>query len=366
MWSLFNVVKLFGNEYDWDIITTLTTMMIIEIALTFVALVILMIVVLLRTRKAPVAAVAEEPKEVLPEAKPDVKPTVIKVKENAAVVLTAPEQEQNSQGEKGEEEKVYEWYLNGELVEEKGNVYSVSDGFAAGNYSVQAMFDEELILNFVLIVEAEEKEEEIAVAVAEPEPEVIPEPVVVPVVISEESAEAGKLRYDRSFTARLIQSEDSVKQWYTLLKNELLSYKKVKPRMSWKRESFRVSGSVFADGESRTIARLSHRGKTLCLFLPLNPANYEDTKYKVELEDSTSYEDTPCLYRIKNEKRLRYALELIQTAMEQLNVPRVEHETEDFYMPYEGVVELIEKGLVKRVIKSKEEEAIFEEIKNKN
>ena len=365
MWSLINIVKLFGNEYDWDIITTLTTMMIIEIALTFVALVILMVVILLRTRKAPVAAVAEAPKAVEPEVKPDVKPTVIKVKENAAVVLTAPEQEQDSEGEKGKEEKVYEWYFNGELVEEKSNVFSAPEGFAAGNYSVQAMFEEELILNFVLIVEAEEKEEEIAVAVAQPEPQ--PEYIPEPLVISEESAEAGTLRYDRSFTARLIQSEDSVKQWYTLLKNELLSYKKVRARMSWKRETFRVSGSALAEGgESRTIARLSHRGKTLCLFLPLNPANYEDTKYKVELEDSTSYEDTPCLYRIKNEKRLRYALELIQSVMEELGVPRVEHETEDFYMPYEGVVELIEKGLVKRVVKSKEEEAIFEEIKNKN
>ncbi|MCH5171289.1 MAG: bacterial Ig-like domain-containing protein [Erysipelotrichales bacterium] len=173
-----------------------------------------------------------------------------------------------------------------------------------------------------------------------------------PVVVTEESYESGKLRYDRSFTARYIQSDDEIKLWYTEIKNNLLSYKKVKARMSWKRESFRYGREQFA--------KLSYRGNTLCLFLPLNAADFEDTKYKVEdVSDNNNYAETPCMYRIKNARRAKYALELIAIASEKYDIPLVAHEAEDFYVPYEGLVELINKGLIKRNIKSKEDEAFF-------
>ena len=173
-----------------------------------------------------------------------------------------------------------------------------------------------------------------------------------PVVVTEESFEGGKLRYNRSFTARYIQSDDEVKLWYTELKNNLLSYKKVKARMSWKRESFNYGREQFA--------KLSYRGNTLCLFLPLNAADFADTKYKVEdVSDNNNYAEVPCMYRIKNARRAKYAMELIAIASEKYDIPLVAHEAEDFYVPYEGLVELINKGLIKRNIKSKEDEAFF-------
>lgn len=173
-----------------------------------------------------------------------------------------------------------------------------------------------------------------------------------PIIIEEESAEAGTLRYDKSFQARLIQSDDDVKRWYTDLKNELLSYKKVHDRYSWKRETYK-SGKV-------VVAKIAFRGKTMCLFLPLDPAEFAETKYQLEdVSNTPSNVETPSMYRIKNEKRIKYAIELIGIAMEKLGLPRVEHISEDFYMPYEGIVELIKKGLIKRNIKTAEEEAIF-------
>ncbi len=202
-------------------------------------------------------------------------------------------------------------------------------------------------------------------AAPEPEPVILP-PVIVeeqpetiyvkpePVIIEEESFEAGKLRYNRSFTARIIQSDDDIKHWYTQIKNELLSYKKAKARMSWKRENFRVGRMPFA--------RFGFRGKTLCLFLPLNPLELEDTKYKVEdVSDNSGFAETPCMFRIKNDRRVKYAIELIGLVAAGFGAPRIEHESEDFYMPYEGVVELINKGLIKRSIKTKADEAIFAE-----
>lgn len=174
-----------------------------------------------------------------------------------------------------------------------------------------------------------------------------------PVGTEEESLESGTLRYDRSFTARLIQADDELKQWYTALKNDLLSYKKAKARMSWKRESYRFG--------RETVARLSFRGKTLCVCLPLDADEYIGTKYKVEEIEVAPDEEKLCIYRIKNAKRLKYAMELIAVVMERLGATKNENFiSEDYYVQYEESLELINKGLIKRNIKSKEDEAIFE------
>lgn len=172
-----------------------------------------------------------------------------------------------------------------------------------------------------------------------------------PIVIEEESYD-GVLRYDKSFTARYIQSGDEVKIWYTTLKNELLSYKKVKPRMSWKRETFFFGREI--------VARLGYRGNTLCIYLPLNPADYAESKYKVEdVSEYSAYGDTPCMYRLKNEKRVRLAMELFATVMQNMGGVRIERVAEDYYLPYEGIVELINEGLAKRIVKRKSDELIF-------
>lgn len=221
--------------------------------------------------------------------------------------------------------------------------YEVSEGTVSGTRHI-----------CTITITAPVHEEELAIADAAPveQPEVIVQ-TAEPIVIVEESLEGGILRYDRSFTARLIQSSNEVKDWYTELKNDLLSYKKVHDRMSWKRESYNFGRLPFA--------RLAYRGETLCLYLPLDPESLADSKYKVEsVADSTSYEDTPCLYRIKNNKRVKYAKELIATVAELLQTPRIERESQDYYVPYEGLVELINKGLIKRNIKNKQDEIFFE------
>ncbi len=274
---------------------------------------------------------------------------ILTFKEGASVVLSVPESEED-----GYNEEDYIWYINGEQ-KLKGRVFRAEEGLTEGEYQVRVCCKDVPVNLFKIVVEHEEKIAESAVAVAAPVKE------KRAAFDEEDSVEGGTLRYNRSFTARMIQSDDAAKRWYTLIKNQLLNYNKVKARMSWKKESFRVAGSAVQGGEARTVALLSHRGKTLCLFLPLKPEELEDSKYKIESAGKGSYKETPCLYRIKNEKRMRYALELIDTVMEKLGVKRIERESEDFYLPYEGTVELIEKGLIKRVIKSRRDEAIFDE-----
>ena len=150
------------------------------------------------------------------------------------------------------------------------------------------------------------------------------------------------VRYNKSFTAKLIQSDDKVKSWYAALKNELLSYKKVKARMSWKRENYHFG--------RKNIVCFSFRGKTLCVYFALNPNEFEESKYKVEASDYAVYADTPCMYRIKNERRVRYAKDLITMVMKIADAERNDgYVSEDYNLPYEDTEALIEKRLIKVV-----------------
>ena len=45
------------------------------------------------------------------------------------------------------------------------------------------------------------------------------------------------IRYNKSFTAKLIQSSDETKGYYGELKNEVLSYTKAKSHVSWAYDS---------------------------------------------------------------------------------------------------------------------------------
>ena len=121
-----------------------------------------------------------------------------------------------------------------------------------------------------------------------------------------------EIRYIKSFTAKLSQSEDLVKDYYTELKNYALSYKKANSRVSWHFDSINI-------GREQVI-KFSIRGKTLCLYYALNPDDYADSKYKVEKVESKKYSDVPCLYRIKNERRFEYAKELIDEVMKKNGV----------------------------------------------
>ena len=151
------------------------------------------------------------------------------------------------------------------------------------------------------------------------------------------------IKYSKSFTAKLIQSDDLTKKYYSELKNKLLSYDGVKSRISWKWETFR-SGK-------KALAKLRLRGKTLAVTLALNPDDYADTKYYVEsLAEVKSYADTPCMYRVKNDRRLGYAKELIAKVMADNGVNELASAENIDYAaqyPYEDTDALIEKKLIK-------------------
>ena len=109
----------------------------------------------------------------------------------------------------------------------------------------------------------------------------------------------------KSFYAKLVESDQFIKDYYSKLKNRLLKFTKVKARMSWKYEAFSL-GKV-------KLAKIQIRGRYLVLYLSLDTSKYKLSK--VKSEDASKYEtfsDTPLMIRIKDETRLSIAFNLIE------------------------------------------------------
>ena len=160
-------------------------------------------------------------------------------------------------------------------------------------------------------------------------------------VVVDASGNIFNIRYKKSFLAKLIQSPDVTKQYYTALKNEVLAYNKTKSRVSWAYDSVNAGRTQ--------LLKFSVRGKTLCVYFALNADDYIDSKYKVEKAEAAKYESVSCMYRIKNDRRAKYAIDLIATVCAKYGLTKGEVPTEDYYLPYETTEALIGKGLIKEL-----------------
>jgi hypothetical protein len=111
-----------------------------------------------------------------------------------------------------------------------------------------------------------------------PSEEVSAKPVVedadneeVSTVVESVEKDSLNIKFSRSFEANLIQADDEVKTYYSELKNLLLSYKGVKSRFSWKYDSY-------SRGRDQLV-KLKIRGKTIYMFIALNPEDYDKARY---------------------------------------------------------------------------------------
>ena len=151
-------------------------------------------------------------------------------------------------------------------------------------------------------------------------------------------------RYKRSFQARISQSEEEVKSYYSRLKNALLQYTRVNSQVNQSNDRFSFAGE--------TIAKVGVNGKTLCLYIALNPDEFASTVYHQKYEgDKKMYEKTPMMVKIKSEIGLKRALRLIPLLMEKIGAVAGEKKTVDYVAmyPYKTDEELIEKGLIKEI-----------------
>ena len=150
-------------------------------------------------------------------------------------------------------------------------------------------------------------------------------------------------RYRRSSRSRMIQSRDNVQEYYSILKNALLSYKGVKDRLSWDYDSFN-KGRV-------KVAKITAKTRTVYLYLAIDPATLVDTKYFFDdMSDKKKYAEVPVLMKIKGERKLKHALELIEKVCgEQLQLPPVkDFAAQDYIEAYRDTATLVQEGLIKQ------------------
>lgn len=175
-----------------------------------------------------------------------------------------------------------------------------------------------------------------------------PVPVQETAAAPEPEAELGPqevaIRYKRSFLARYIQASEQVQDYYTQIKNELLSYKGVKARISWSRESFKKG--------NRSMLRIDVKKKSLYLYFALDKAMLDGTKYHyTDVSEKTYGKDYPILFKVSGERKRKHAIELIRMLAEQeMGLPQIAREHEDYRMPYEDDEALIERGLIKVIL----------------
>ena len=170
------------------------------------------------------------------------------------------------------------------------------------------------------------------------------------VVTTFDTIVAPKIRYRKSFEAKLIMAPEKAKDYYMQIRNVLLSYKRVAAYGSFTCESYR---------RGRThLAKFVISGKTLNVYLNLDPNEFEETKYiYTDASDKRKYEKVPMRLKIRSDRACRWAGELIRIMMSKLEIPEGEPSDEYFDIPEESFEELFARGLIRAALPKSQEQA---------
>ena len=200
----------------------------------------------------------------------------------------------------------------------------------------------------VTVVETVEPKRASVVELAAAEEVSVPKASPVVFVPAQEEDPEMFTRLKKSFEAKIIESEDEVKENYSELKNAFLSFSKVRSQMSWSNERFTLS--------RETLAKIAIRGKTLCLYLALDPDEFPETVYHQKYAgDTKMYEKTPMMLKIKTPIAVKRGIRLIELLMERNGAVQTDAEPVDYVKRYawRSEEELLKAGLIKTAVVEK-------------
>ncbi len=152
---------------------------------------------------------------------------------------------------------------------------------------------------------AEEAEIEAPVEAAEPVAEVEEEKAAP--VISDIEGEEEVRRVP--FAEKMIFMEKEKQAYYDAINNEMLTYRKVRARISSKGVSYRVGRQL--------VAKITVRGKTIKAHYALEVSNFNQNVYfQKDMSDVKAYEEVPFTVKVKSERGAKNALKLIAALAE--------------------------------------------------
>ncbi len=160
-------------------------------------------------------------------------------------------------------------------------------------------------------------------------------------------AETGMVvRLKRSFTAKMSQSEEDVKSFYSDLKNALLSYKKVRSNVSWHGDRFNYG--------RETIAKMGINGKTLCFYVALDPNDEEQFKptvyHQKNVGDQRAHESTPFMVKVRSAAAVKKAVRLVDALAQKVEAEKMEDAQTVQYaeeFPFMSTKDLLNDGHIK-------------------
>lgn len=225
----------------------------------------------------------------------------------------------------------------------------------------QPVIAEEVVEEVAVVEETPVVTEAVAEEVAEPVEEVVEpaaEEVVVETAVAEEPVaevveevavtETKKLNIPvgkkLTFAEKMCNADEENQAVYNVLKNELMSYKKVSNRLTKVIDIFKY--------KSTYLAKIGLTGKTVKLHLALDPNEYATTKYHhQDLGEKKKYEFVPLALKVKSPRSQKYAIELIAGVMEKAGlVKNPKYQQVDYIasmkeqqLPQEEVVETAEE-----------------------
>ena len=185
------------------------------------------------------------------------------------------------------------------------------------------------------VVEAEPAVEPVAEPVAE---------VVEEVAVTETKKLNIPVGKKLTFAEKMCNADEENQAVYNVLKNELMSYKKVSNRLTKVIDIFKY--------KSTYLAKIGLTGKTVKLHLALDPNEYATTKYHhQDLGEKKKYEFVPLALKVKSPRSQKYAIELIAGVMEKAGlVKNPKYQQVDYIasmkeqqLPQEEVVETAEE-----------------------
>ncbi|MCQ2087914.1 MAG: TonB-dependent receptor [Bacilli bacterium] len=180
----------------------------------------------------------------------------------------------------------------------------------------------------------------VAPVVAEEPKEEVVEDKDVETVVDQETGITYIVRYNKSYEAKITLASKEVQDYYNEVKNYILSFG-ANSRVSWNYDAFNVGRN--------TVAKLNITGKTLSVYLDLNPANYVDSKYHAkDVSKSKKYAQTPTQMKIKSARGVKFAKELVDEVMKVYGKTSDGSVAGDFHAKPQSFKKLMDAGLIKQ------------------
>ena len=154
----------------------------------------------------------------------------------------------------------------------------------------------------------------------------------------------------RGFKSKLIRANDDLKNLYNDLLNQVNHYKRGNVRHSFSKDTLVLGRTKIA------VIKISSSSKALFIYFNLDKDKYlSQSKYHLkDYSEKKSYQNTPLRLRVRSERSMKYAKELLELAYLENNAEEYKKEREaiDYLkeLAPQTDEQMIENGLIKKKV----------------